>query len=339
MITPSDEIQRLYTRSRSTIVGAIDALALAVARTDVAAIVRAKRRLGDQVRLSQALADLHGRRRVWIEYDHAVRAERAAIADAEAGGTFALPMHRRMVFTGERTPNPLSGQDTFAERVRKLLEQDERVLIDLQADGFTSAAEWVDAIYGPAHGGAVSDLAIDAIAMRVRKLIEEMGGADEAVKAIRGGALRQWSEAYGDTAYRTAVNESYHAGRFQQATKNPDVMRFMPAMQYNAIPDSDVRRGRPIDHGENHKALDGVIASSTSRFWRVYAPPNGFNCRCSLRMVNRFALERMGISDLDIADGKPRSAGGAIVSLPSGGLGYVHPLFARAGKLDPYLAR
>ncbi len=124
--------------------------------------------------------------------------------------------------------------------------------------------------------------------------------------------------AYSETIYRTNLNTAYNAGRIRQA-QDPAIAAFHPAFRYDAISDSDVRRGRPEDNNENHLALDGVIAATNHPFWSVYSPPNGFNCRCSLQMLSVFQLERMGIDPGNIPDPPAK--------FTASGAGFVHPSF------------
>lgn len=47
--------------------------------------------------------------------------------------------------------------------------------------------------------------------------------------------------------------------------------------EYRTRRDNRVRRGRPEDHGENHKALDRIRAPHDDPIWDRFSPPLGFN--------------------------------------------------------------
>ena len=40
---------------------------------------------------------------------------------------------------------------------------------------------------------------------------------------------------------------------------------------------------------------EGLIARVDSPAWDLYAPPLGFNCRCDLRVVDRYELKKKGL--------------------------------------------
>ena len=94
-----------------------------------------------------------------------------------------------------------------------------------------------------------------------------------------------WTAAYAKTAFRTNVNAAVTAGRFQQA-QDPAVRHVVPAFRFDAVGDSDTR--------PNHGAADGRIWSVDNPVWLRLAPPLGFNCRCSVQLVTRPELRRMG---------------------------------------------
>lgn len=78
---------------------------------------------------------------------------------------------------------------------------------------------------------------------------------------------------YLETVYRTNIATAYGAGRFRQIT-DPDVMAERPYVQYRTQDDG---RERP-----SHALLDMTVYRSDTSEWKAIAPPNGFNCRCSM---------------------------------------------------------
>lgn len=79
--------------------------------------------------------------------------------------------------------------------------------------------------------------------------------------------------SYLDTVFRTSIQSAYGAGRFTQMT-HPDVVAARPYVEYVTAGDSRVR--------PEHEVLHGLIFPSDSPEWARIAPPNGFNCRCSM---------------------------------------------------------
>lgn len=79
---------------------------------------------------------------------------------------------------------------------------------------------------------------------------------------------------YVENVYRTNVQQSYGQGRLQQLD-NPDVLLARPFAEYRTAQDTRVR--------PRHAALDGLIFDrSKDSGWRRYAPPLGYQCRCSM---------------------------------------------------------
>lgn len=80
--------------------------------------------------------------------------------------------------------------------------------------------------------------------------------------------------SYLETLYRTNVQHAYGSGRLQQL-EHPAVVEARPYVQYRTAGDTRVR--------PQHAALDRVVFNrAEDPGWRRFAPPLGFNCRCSL---------------------------------------------------------
>lgn len=126
-------------------------------------------------------------------------------------------------------------------------------------------------IVGPGGGILVGEADIGkGISMSVDQIREKTG---------------EWSQAYSRMVYRTNVNTATTAGRFRQS-QDPDVKAVLPAFQYSAVGDGDTR--------SNHAAADGIVLSVDNRAWNRMAPPNGYNCRCTVDAVSLPMLRRMG---------------------------------------------
>lgn len=72
--------------------------------------------------------------------------------------------------------------------------------------------------------------------------------------------------------YNTNMQSAYMSGRWQQIVDNVDRR---PYLEYRAVKDSKTR--------PQHMVLDGTILPVTHSFWSQYYPPNGWNCRCTVR--------------------------------------------------------
>lgn len=76
------------------------------------------------------------------------------------------------------------------------------------------------------------------------------------------------------TAIRTNVQTAYNAGRYSAQVAN----KFnQPVWMYDAVNDSRTR--------ETHAEMSGFLAAADDPVWSVWYPPNGYNCRCSIRSM------------------------------------------------------
>lgn len=148
---------------------------------------------------------------------------------------------------------------------------------------------------GPAFAVAKSmDVTITA---RVQALVSAFIGEHGDAKLTVAEIVRQsedFTAAYAENVLRTNLTTAQTEGMFSQ-TRDPNIKAVIPAFQLTVIRDSNVRRGRGDDGGENHLAADGLVASVDDSIWMNYAPPFGYNCRC--RVVRRTVawLKRNGL--------------------------------------------
>jgi SPP1 gp7 family putative phage head morphogenesis protein len=88
-----------------------------------------------------------------------------------------------------------------------------------------------------------------------------------------------------ETVYRTNMQTSYQAGRWQQMT-DPDVVAVRPYLRYVSALLPTTR----ASHREKH----GLIYPADDPFWNIWYPPNGFNCYCTVQSVSESLLKRRG---------------------------------------------
>ena len=93
-----------------------------------------------------------------------------------------------------------------------------------------------------------------------------------------------WSRAYTGLVFRQNVFSAAARGRWEEIN-DPDVADEFGWLMYDAVDDDRTR--------DEHAIMDG-------RTWRrdefpdEWYPPNGFNCRCSVRQLNDYLLRRTG---------------------------------------------
>lgn len=300
VLSPLTELDNLFSRSNALIVEKIDALIGATVNTadgikkDTSGSAftrnRALRDALDTITATMAIADMLGRRRLLIEQE------------ALESGSVIRQNVPVTIISDEITP--LSPGRTlqevlndFVQRRPELAASAEDVARVYQRRGFTVTGEDAFQRLAANMQGSINR----RIQSNIARAISDGQTIPEASAIIQ--RTTGFSEAYSNTIIRTNLNTAYTAGRFN-LMRDPDIREATPAFEYDATRDGDVRRGRREDSfgkgasrsnpatWENHLALNGLIAAADDPIWRTYATPNGYNCRCSLRLVTRRELER-----------------------------------------------
>jgi len=224
-------------------------------------IPEARKDLAELISDTMILADLNGRKRLWMEYDY-VKDHIARFGE--------LP-----------DSTPLAPNLTFREAVQDLVTREPRLI---------KSASAVAEKYSVEHIFAMARSAELHITERAQKAIETFlvnnTSAEALSKTIQ--EIGPFSQAYADTVYRTNVATAYNDGRMDQAS-DPELEDIIVGFRYEGIADARTRH--------NHRIGFGTIAPKDDPIWAKYKPPNGYNCRCGLEFVSRFEAERLGLMD------------------------------------------
>ena len=81
------------------------------------------------------------------------------------------------------------------------------------------------------------------------------------------------------------MQTAFMAGRYKAMLENADAR---PWWQYEAVLD---RRTRP-----SHRILSGRTFRFDDPFWSSHYPPNGFRCRCRVRALSDFRMDRENVT-------------------------------------------
>lgn len=130
---------------------------------------------------------------------------------------------------------------------------------------------------------------------------------------------QEWSQAYSRMVYRTNLNTATTAGRFRQV-QDDTIREVIPAMQFDAVGDSDTR--------DNHRAADGVLLKPDNPAWAYLAAPLGYNCRCQVNHLSIIQLDAMGRL------GRGRTVRESVVPQGAG----PDPNFRQGGRPDLFLS-
>jgi SPP1 gp7 family putative phage head morphogenesis protein len=114
-------------------------------------------------------------------------------------------------------------------------------------------------------------------------------------KTFRGKAMivfDEFNKNYLKTEYNTAVGQSQMA---RDWVRSYDQREALPYLRYETQKDSHVR--------DEHAILDGITLPITDKFWGMYMPKNGWNCRCFTTQHDGGELTDLSKRDLtDLAD-------------------------------------
>ena len=132
-------------------------------------------------------------------------------------------------------------------------------------------------------------------AVREGKTLEEFAEGVEAARAARG--LPSLDPARLETIFRTNVLAAYSGGQWTRA-KGLEAEGRVAAAEYVAVRDDRVR--------ETHLAMDGWWGPLDSPTWQTWWPPNGWKCRCQVRLLSPEEVEARG--GIAVAPGEPAVA-------------------------------
>lgn len=263
MIDPQTELERFFAASTEQVTDLIRRVARSMLdrRMNNEGAIKV---LQKQLSEIMTLAHLHGARRVVLEVDKASggRKWRAAMSDLIP----KVPFRQAVEDLVDRIPTWETGQ-TWQDVARAYQE-------------------------GPAFAAVrASSLQITE---RVQKAVSTALDKGQSIGTISGlmQDLDDWSQAYADTVFRTNAATAYSRGRMEEAQR-PLVKREMPAFERFSAQDVDVR--------DNHAAAHGLIAATDDPIWLTSSGggpamvPSGYNCRCSLRLVDREELDSRGL--------------------------------------------
>lgn len=97
--------------------------------------------------------------------------------------------------------------------------------------------------------------------------------------------FKKYNENYLRAEYNSAVKQARSAVQWQEFEKNK---KLYPLLMYTTIRDKRVR--------PEHQVLDKIVRPVNDKFWDLYMPPNGWNCRCGATQLQKGEAELTDIS-------------------------------------------
>ena len=87
--------------------------------------------------------------------------------------------------------------------------------------------------------------------------------------------------------FDTNMRSAHMAGRWQQIEALASSTGQVVHLQYRTAGDARVR--------PQHRAWDGKIYPKDDSFWQTHYPPNGWGCRCTIRVYSQREMDRKGL--------------------------------------------
>lgn len=162
----------------------------------------------------------------------------------------------------------------FRDKVPMRPDQYRRLIDEAKTKAFTIA--------GTSRMDVIGDLynALDA-AITDGTTIADFKKAAKSIMEKRG--WEGMSPYRLDTIFRTNIQQAYQAGHYQ---RQKELAQARPWWQYVAVMDGRVR--------PSHADMNGKILPADDPFWNTSYPPNGFNCRCTVRSLSQSEFDREG---------------------------------------------
>lgn len=177
----------------------------------------------------------------------------------------------RLIYSGVYTPTnlPLPLYNFLSDKLEKAIFQ-----------GFGGKLD--DFVLRSPNWRMLSDLRLNIYEFSAAKTFQEVLDIQSALVNPEGfivpfsdfkeQADQMWdmyNETHLETEYNTAIQQSLAAREWSEFEESG-----VKKLMYQTQNDANVR--------EEHEALDGLVYPIGDPFWNVYAPKNGWNCRCFL---------------------------------------------------------
>ncbi len=123
--------------------------------------------------------------------------------------------------------------------------------------------------------------------LELRNAVFDVNGKTKSFTEFRESAskiLDKYNELWLETEYQAVVRSTIMARQWLDIERDKDIY---PYLKYVTAGDDRVRL--------SHQQLDGKVFPVDSPFWKLYYPPNGWLCRCTVKKLK----QTDEISDLD----------------------------------------
>ncbi len=268
-----DDKLDLLNKSPATFVAAMQGLARAVIEDDRQDEKQKTLALAKLLGDTMMLADLLGRKRFLMEFDHLSKKRQPARFHHGLG-------IQRFAAT------PIFPKIKFIEAIKDLLGREPRLVKNMDD---------VARAYSGENGFAILKLpwklanrARLKLTAKIRNKLADFisGGEPRPSVKTQLQAMGNFSSSYAENVYRTNLATAFTAGRMKQAD-TPEFKDVTPAFEFTDVGDRDTT--------EWCRSTSGLLAATGDSAWKRYAPPLHWQCRSDLRLVDRKELADRGL--------------------------------------------
>lgn len=129
------------------------------------------------------------------------------------------------------------------------------------------------------------------------QIVDELGNKrtfKEFAKAVDSIGVT-YNRTWLNTEYELSISNAQNASQWDSFERDKKVL---PFLKYQTVGDARVR--------DSHKRLDGIIRRVDDKFWSMYGPSNGYNCRCLLVQLQN--AKESDVSNLEFTEKEVPSA-------------------------------
>ena len=105
--------------------------------------------------------------------------------------------------------------------------------------------------------------------------------------------FKQYNKEWLRTEFDTTIAQAQSASKWTDIQKDKDVL---PLLQYETAGDDRVR--------PEHAEWDGIVRPVNDPFWDNHMPPNGFNCRCIVKQLEKGEKDTTSLTGVQQNDQK-----------------------------------
>ena len=140
----------------------------------------------------------------------------------------------------------------------------------------------------------ISSTMDDRLILQMRQAVADAivpGATTKDIERAARAAFRQIGVTpqvgfHAETVFRTVIQTALNDAKYE-ALLDPEIARQSAYVEYITMEDGNVR--------PSHRRMHGVVRPISDPVWRIWWPPNGFNCRCIVAVISHAEADSRGL--------------------------------------------